>query len=83
MKTIEESENEMKTIEEIVHELKYINNDPAVDYGLDDNLEIHKTEQSISKDGTLTITVDDATKVSRILVQDNKNNGRLFYGDSN
>ena len=37
----------------------------------------------MSANGTLTITVDDATKVSRVLVQDNKHNGGLFYADSN
>ena len=40
------------------------------------------TPLQISKDGTLIITVDDATKVGRVLVQDNKNNGGLFYADS-
>ena len=37
----------------------------------------------ISTDGTLTITVDDATKIGRVLVQDNKHNGGLFYANSN
>ena len=37
----------------------------------------------MSADGTLVITLDDATKVDRVLVQDNKHNGGLFYADSN
>ena len=39
------------------------------------------TEYSIA-DNTLTVTVDDATKISRVLVQDDKHNGGLFYADS-
>ena len=35
----------------------------------------------MSADGTLTITVDNAIKVGRVLVQDEKHNGGLFYGD--
>ena len=35
----------------------------------------------ISEDGTLTITVDDATKIGRVLVQ-NGTDGTLFYADS-
>lgn len=41
------------------------------------------TPLQISADGTLSITVDDATKIDRVLVQDNKHNGGLFYADSN
>ena len=41
------------------------------------------TPLHISADGTLTITVDDAMKVGRVLVQDNKHKGGLFYADSN
>ena len=37
---------------------------------------------TISADDTLIITVDDATKVGRVLVQDNKHNGGLFYASS-
>ena len=37
----------------------------------------------MSADGTLVITVDDATGVGRVLVQDSKHNGGLFYGDCN
>ena len=39
------------------------------------------TPLTISEDGTLTVTVDDATKIGRVLVQDNKHNGGLFYAD--
>ena len=39
------------------------------------------TPLTISADGTLTITVEDATKIGRVLVQDDKHNGGLFYGD--
>ena len=39
------------------------------------------TPLSISADGTLTVTVEDATKIGRVLVQDNKHNGGLFYAD--
>ena len=35
----------------------------------------------VSEDGTLTVTVDDATKIGRVLVQDKKHNGGLFYAD--
>ena len=52
-----------------------------------------KTEPTISKmeqvdepqtmlnDGTLVINVEDATKVSRVLVGDDKNRGDLYYPD--
>ena len=37
----------------------------------------------MSADGTLVITLDDATGVGRVLVQDDKHNGGLFYADGN
>ena len=36
----------------------------------------------MSADGTLVITLDDATKIGRVLVQDSKRNGGLFYADT-
>ncbi len=41
------------------------------------------TPLKVSADGTLTVTVEDATKIGRVLVQDDKHNGELFYADSN
>ena len=32
-------------------------------------------------DGTLVVSVDDATKVSRVLVEDEERNGSLYYAD--
>lgn len=34
------------------------------------------------RDGTLVVTVFDATKVSRVLVQDDRHNGDLYYADT-
>ena len=42
----------------------------------------HKDEpQTMLNDGTLVINVEDATKVSRVLVGDDKNRGDLYYPD--
>ena len=32
-------------------------------------------------DGTLVVSVDDATAVTRVLVEDSKKNGDLYYAD--
>ena len=48
--------------------------------GLEHNIK-NGTPLVISEDGTLTITVEDATKIGRVLVQDSKHNGGLFYAD--
>ena len=41
-----------------------------------------KTEpQTMLNDGTLVINVEDATKVGRVLVGDDKNRGDLYYPD--
>lgn len=32
-------------------------------------------------DGTLVVSVDDATKVGRVLVEDEERNGSLYYAD--
>ena len=37
--------------------------------------------QTMLNDGTLVINVEDATKVSRVLVGDDKNRGDLYYPD--
>lgn len=41
------------------------------------------TPLEILDDGTLSVTVDDYSKVKRVLVQDNDKWGGLFYADSN
>ena len=54
-------------------------------YGDEPNKKIkadRKTEpQTMLNDGTLVINVEDATKVSRVLVGDDKNRGDLYYPD--
>ena len=37
--------------------------------------------ERIEKDGTLVVTISDATKVTRVLVQDDMTNGNLYYVD--
>ena len=37
--------------------------------------------QTMLNDGTLVINVEDATKVGRVLVGDDKNRGGLYYPD--
>ena len=43
---------------------------------------IDGTPLKMSSDGTLIVTVDDVTKVGRVLVLDDKHNGGLYYADS-
>ena len=38
-------------------------------------------EPKLLNDGTLVVTVDDATKVTRVLVEDDKHRGGLYYED--
>ena len=52
----------------------------AEDMGIQALIALDK-KSPISEDGTLTVTVDDATKIGRVLVQDSKHNGGLFYAD--
>ena len=40
-----------------------------------------KMMERIEEDGTLVIGVKDATKVTRVLVEDDKKNGDLYYAD--
>ena len=35
----------------------------------------------LMSDGTLVVAVDDATKVTRVLVEDEQKNGCLYYAD--
>ena len=44
-------------------------------------LAIEALECESSKDGTLKVKVEDATKVGRILVSDDKHRGGLYYPD--
>lgn len=40
-----------------------------------------KMMERIEEDGTLVVGVKDATKVTRVLVEDDKKNGDLYYAD--
>lgn len=41
----------------------------------------HTADRPMLDDGTLVVSVDDATKVTRVLVEDEKKNGDLYYAD--
>lgn len=55
----------------------------VIDVGLLERAIKSGTPLNILDDGTLTVTIEDYTKVKRVLVQDENNCGGLFYADCN